>query len=288
MNIGRRIALTTIPVLVCTVLLAGSATVRFGIVTDVHYADRDPAGTRFYRDSCTKLAEFVSAMNREKPDFIVELGDFKDQDPQPDPEQTLLYLTRAESTLAGFRGRRFHVLGNHDQDSLSKSEFLGRIVNSRIKRARSYYSCDVKGTHFICLDANYRSDGTDYHRGNFDWTDAIIPESEMRWLEADLASHRNRAIVLIHQQLDGEGSYYVKNARAVRATLERSGRVLAVFQGHRHEGAYSRINGVHYYTLKGLIEGPGPANNAFALVTVDPQGVIHISGYGTVPSVTYE
>ena len=28
---------------------------RFGIITDSHYADREPAGTRFYRDALPKM-----------------------------------------------------------------------------------------------------------------------------------------------------------------------------------------------------------------------------------------
>jgi predicted phosphodiesterase len=268
-------------------LRSGPAVVRFGIVTDIHYAERDPAGTRFYRESAGKLAEFVSAMNREKPDFIVELGDFKDQDAQPDRTRTLTFTAKVESILAGFRGRRFHVLGNHDMDSLSKSEFLRKAVNSGIRRDRSYYSMDVKGIHFIILDANYRSDGMVYDSGNYDWTDANIPAAELEWLNKDLASGRSPAIVLVHQQLDGEGSYYVKNAPAVRRMIEASGRVLAVFQGHRHEGAYSRAGGIHYYTLKGLIEGSGPENNAYALVTVDPDRTIRITGYRKVVSAVH-
>ena len=54
-------------------------TARFGIVTDCHYAEADAAGTRFYRQSLDKLGECVSLMNAEKVDFLIELGDFKDQ-----------------------------------------------------------------------------------------------------------------------------------------------------------------------------------------------------------------
>jgi predicted phosphodiesterase len=259
-------------------------TVRFGMVTDIHYADRDAAGTRYYREARQKLAEFVSVMNQQKPDFVVEMGDYKDQDAQPDPARTLTYARSMESVLAGFRGRRYHVLGNHDEDSLAKSDFLSQVVNSGINRARSFYSFDAGGIHFIALDANFRSDGKDYEKGNYDWTDANVPAHELAWLQKDLASTKRRTIVLIHQQLDGVGSYYVKNAPAVRKILEESGRVLAVFQGHRHEGAYSLMQGIHYYTLKGLIEGSGPANNAYALVEVDSDSTIHIQGFRTEAS----
>ena len=33
--------------------------VKFGMVTDPHYADREPAGTRFYRESLQKMREIA-------------------------------------------------------------------------------------------------------------------------------------------------------------------------------------------------------------------------------------
>ena len=171
------------------------------------------------------------------------------------------------------------MLGNHDQDSLSKTQFLTNIENTSINPTLSYYSFDSNGAHFVVLDANYKSDGTDYDHGNFDWTDANIPPAELQWLRRDLAASRGAVIVLVHQLLDGTGSHYVKNAAEVRQILEQSGRVLAVFQGHRHEGYYSLIEGIHYYTLKAVVEGPGPENNSYAVVEVRPDMSITVTVY---------
>jgi alkaline phosphatase len=101
----------------------------------------------------------------------------------------------------------------------------------------------------------------------------------MQWLKQDLAATRSPVIALIHQLLDGAGSVYVKNANDVRQVLEQSGKVLAVFQGHHHNGSYSLIEGIHYYTLKALVEGPGPENNSYAIVEVLPDRNITITGY---------
>jgi len=54
----------------------------------------------------------------------------------------------------------------------------------------------------------------------------------------------------------------------VRKVLEDSGKVVAVFQGHHHAGSYNLINGIHYYTLAAMCEGPYPENNAYAIVEV--------------------
>jgi predicted phosphodiesterase len=254
-------------------------TVRFGIVTDCHYADADTVGTRYYRDSLDKLGECVEEMNRQRVDFLTELGDFKDQNTPPIEQKTLLYLRAVESVFHKFNGPTYHVLGNHDADSISKVQFLANIENTGIDPTRTYYSFDYNGVHFVVLDANYKSDGADYDHGNFDWTDANVPPAELQWLRQDLAASHGAVIVLIHQLLDGTGSYYVKNAVEVRQILEQSGRVLAVLQGHFHEGSYSRIEGIHYYTLKALIEGPGPDNNSYAIVEVRPDMNITITGY---------
>jgi len=235
---------------------------------------------RFYRDSLAKMTECVDLMNREKVTFLVQLGDFKDQDAPPEEEKTLSYLRAIDETFSGFDGPRYHVLGNHDMDSISKAHFLENVTNSDIPRDRSYYSFDKNGVHFIVLDANYKSDGTDYDHGNFDWTDANIPAEQVEWLKRDLSLAETPAIVFIHQLLDEDaGPYCVKNAAEVRNVLKSSGRVLAVFQGHHHVGRYGRVDGIHYHTLKAMVEGQGAENNAYAIVTIGPAGHLQITGY---------
>jgi predicted phosphodiesterase len=258
---------------------AGRGTARFGLVTDCHYADADAAGTRFYRESLDKLSECVTLMNAEKVDFLIELGDFKDQDKTPAERKTLSYLEAVEQVFRGFDGPTYHVLGNHDTDSISKRQFLSRVRNTNVGFGRSYYSFDLNGLRFVVLDANYRADGADYDHGNFDWTDANVPSAELAWLRRELAEAPGSVIVFIHQRLDGVGSVYVKNADEIRRVLEASGKVLAVFQGHHHPGGYSYIAGIHYYTLKALIEGTGPENNSYAIAEVDSYGNITVTGY---------
>lgn len=254
-------------------------TARFGIVTDSHYADTDTIGSRYYRQSLDKLTECVELMNTQKVDFLIELGDFKDQDNPPVKQRTITNLQAVEKVFQKFNGPTYHVLGNHDADSISKEQFLTNIENTDIDQSRSYYSFDFNGVHFVILDANYRSDGTDYNHGNFDWTDANIPPTELNWLRQDLAAARGPTIVFTHQLFDGTGSVYINNAGEVRQILEQSGKVSAVFQGHHHSGSYSLIEEIHYYTLKAMVEGAGEENNSYAIVEVLPDKSIIITGY---------
>jgi predicted phosphodiesterase len=252
---------------------------RLGIVTDSHYADADTIGSRYYRHSLDKMNECVELMNEKKVNFLIELGDFKDQNNPGVEQKTLTYLVAIEKVFQNFKGPTYHVLGNHDMDSISKEQFLTNVKNTSIDPSKSYYSFDFNGVHFVVLDANYRADGTDYDHGNFNWTDANIPPAELNWLKQDLTATRGPAIVFIHQLLDGTGPVYVNNAADIRQILEQSGKVTAVFQGHHHEGSYSYIEGIHYYTLKAMVEGPGQENNSYAIVEILPDQTINVTGY---------
>ncbi|MCK4564753.1 MAG: metallophosphoesterase [Verrucomicrobia bacterium] len=260
--------------------MEGKAKLRFGIVTDAHYAVAPSRGTRHYGESMDKMAECVALMNDQKVDFLIELGDFKDEGKPASEESTLEYLKRIEAVFGKFKGPRYHVLGNHDVDSLSKEKFLDHVENTGIANESSYYSFDSKGMHFIVLDADYTSNGTDYDHGNFNWMDTNIPDRELDWLKKDLAATSKPVITFVHQQLNVTDQYHsIKNAEEVRRVLEESGKVLAVFQGHNHAGAYSHIEDIHYYTLKALVEGSGAENNSYAIVEVQDGRDIVVTGY---------
>jgi alkaline phosphatase len=258
-----------------------AAPLRFGVVTDIHYADREPSGTRFYRMGIPKLRACVDLMNSERVDFMIELGDFKDAAPQPSEESTLAFLRDIETVFAGFRGPRYHVLGNHDEDSITKEQFQSAVTNTGIDPARTWYSFDRGGLHFIVLDGNFRKDMAPYSKGNFQWGDTNISPPQIEWLAGDLHGSKGPAIVFVHQRLDeGESEPSIANRVQVRKLLEESGRVGLVLQGHVHRGAYNRTNGIHYCTLPGSIEGGDPGDNTCAIVTADPaRGAIEIAGY---------
>ena len=79
--------------------------VRFGVVTDLHYADLNPvdnsgvlpvAGKVYYRESLTKLKKAVAVMNARTPDFMIELGDLKDN--SGGRTKTLPYLPQEDAS----------------------------------------------------------------------------------------------------------------------------------------------------------------------------------------------
>ena len=252
---------------------------RFGMVTDIHYADVAARGARHYRQSPAKLAECLDLMNQEKVDFLIEMGDFKDQATPPLRDTTLAYLRTIEAQFQGFAGPTYHVLGNHDVDSISKQDFLNQVTNTGIAPDASYYAFDAQGLHCIVLDANFMADGQAYDSGNFNWTETYICPEQVDWLKQELRHTHKRTLVFCHQCLDGDESHHVKNGAAVRQVLEDSKKVLAVFMGHNHAGHYSLINGIHYYTLKAVVEGDQVTDNAYAIVEVRPDDTVVVTGY---------
>ena len=189
---------------------------RVGLITDLHYADKAPAGTRHYRETLAKLEEAAGQFERDEPTFLVELGDLIDAADSVDVEQG--YLTTINREFSAICKDRHYVLGNHCVDMLNKEEFLGGV-----EQEKSYYSFDRGGVHFVVLDSCFRSDGEPYGRKNFQWTDANIPVAELQWLEADLAASDKPVIVFAHQRLDVSDNHGVKNNADVRRVLEASG-----------------------------------------------------------------
>ncbi len=244
---------------------------RFGLVTDMHFADKPPAGTRHYRESLSKLAAAAEYFSEQNIDFLVELGDFIDAADSVEVE--MAYLRTINQQFAKICDERHYVLGNHCVDTLKKQEFLDGVAQQK-----SFYSFDRKGIHFVVLDACFRSDGVPYERKNFEWTDANISDDELEWLADDLKRNEKPTVVFAHQRLDVASQYGVKNNAEVRKILESSGHVLAVFQGHSHKNELNNIAGIHYCTLVAMVEGAGLESNGFSVIEIQPDGTIVVTG----------
>ena len=259
----------------------GASKVRVGLVTDLHHADKPTKGTRHYRDTLTKLAEATKQFTADKPDFVVELGDFIDAADSVETEQS--YLQQVSTVFNSFPGPKHYVLGNHCVDTLTKEEFLGGVG-----KKEAFYSFDTGGLHFVVLDSCFRSDGKPYGRKNSTWTDANIPAHELDWLRSDLKGTDKGVIVFAHQRLDEAGHHAVKNAADVRNALESSGKVLAVFQGHSHKNDHQEIGGIHYATLVAMVEGAGPDSNGYSAMDVLEGGTIRLTGFRKQANYTWK
>ncbi|HBJ83544.1 MAG TPA: alkaline phosphatase [Verrucomicrobiales bacterium] len=245
---------------------------RVGLMTDLHYADKNPTKTRFYREALAKLDEAVEHMNREKPALVIELGDFIDQ--ADSVEREIEWLKTMESHFAKLTMPRHYVLGNHCVGTLTKQEFA-----QHTKAAGGHAAFVQNGVTFLILDSCFREDGTPYERKNFNWQDANLPRSELAWLESELGKAGGPVIVLAHQRLDLDKAHAVKNAAEVRSLLEKSGKVLAVFQGHSHKNDYQQIAGIHYTTLVAMVEGTGMESSGYTMLDVMGDSSLRLKGF---------
>ncbi|MDR3233353.1 MAG: metallophosphoesterase, partial [Planctomycetaceae bacterium] len=247
---------------------------RIGLLTDIHYADKEMKINRYYRESPAKLAVAADEFAKQRLDFVVELGDLIDSVRSVESDQKNLRLIDTE--LRKISDKRHYVLGNHCVETLTKKEFL-----SEIGQEKSYYSFDSNNYHFVVLDACFRQDGVAYGRNNSDWKDTIIPDTEIEWLKADLAATKLPSICFLHQRLDLENKQpcAVKNSDHVRAVLEKSGKIRLVLQGHEHRGDYKEIAEIHYCTISAMIEGSGLKNNSFSLLEITENGNLRLHGF---------
>ncbi|MDB4368690.1 metallophosphoesterase [bacterium] len=279
-HLGRRAflingTLTLTAASLCPRALAGNEfkpKLSIGLITDLHYADKPPTGSRHYRESLAKLDAAAAQFQKDQISVLVELGDLIDAADSVEIEQR--YLKTINQKFSKICPNRHYVLGNHCVDTLKKEEFL-----QGVGQKESYYSFDQRGFHFVVLDACFRSDGVAYERKNFQWTDANIPPAELTWLKEDLKSNEKPVIVFAHQRLDVSNNHGVKNNKEVRSLLESSGNVIAVFQGHSHQNDLKTIGGIHYCTLVAMVEGTGLGNNGFSTLNIDNQGNVQLTGF---------
>ena len=264
---------------------------HFGMVADLHYAERpngiDEPGMRCFDDAPAKLRACIDSMNAHKVDFLIELGDFKDM--MPTQEATLKCLDDIEKAFARFNGPRYHVLGNHETDCITKSEFLAHISNAGQRKPLPYYSFSVGKVTFVVLDANFTSEMADYSPGNFDFRDANVPPAQVKWLEGVLASAPGPVVVFSHELIDPDcpDVFRIGNAPQLREMFEKSGKVKAVFTGHHHVGHSAVHNGVFYYTLRAMAQDAYPENNSYAEVTMYDSGRIVVNGFAKAASFDF-
>jgi 3',5'-cyclic AMP phosphodiesterase CpdA len=255
--------------------------VKFGLVTDIHHG--------YASDAQYRLETFIHEAEKQKPDFIIQCGDFCHPDNDAKP-----FLNIWNS----FKGDKFHVLGNHDMDLGTKE----KIMDFWGLKNR-YYSFDRGDFHFIVLDCNYiLKDGEylEYEKGNyFQYAknrDYVSPE-QIEWLTNDLEATDKQCIIFSHQSI-GEiwGGYCVPNRHDVRKVIDDANnhpyfqKVIACFSGHHHVDDHSIINNVHYFQMNSTSyyyagEGFGSEgaksmykDSLFAFVTIDPSGKIEIKG----------
>lgn len=247
---------------------------KIGFVTDLHFGPQ-----AFHEGKLRKLTHHAAALTRAvvrrmneelRPDLLVNLGDdIEDEDRDAD----LARYAECQGILRGAKAELVNVAGNHDTVHLTRCDLMRAW--RRGADAPLYYSFDRGGFHFVVLHTLERKD-----------VDVRIPQAELAWLRDDLARTASEAVILMHHSASeqdlSDSRWFrglahlalVKERAELRAILEESGKVRAVFNGHVHRNHLDVIRGVPYVTIQSLIENldedaPGRPAAACAVATLD-------------------
>jgi predicted phosphodiesterase len=261
---------------------------KVGIIADVQYADIDNYGTRHYRASVGKLTEAVSKFSETDVDFIVILGDFIDND-----------FTSYKPLIRIIRGINipvYFVLGNHD---FSVREGRKQKVPDLLNLNSRYYSLSRNNWRFIFLDGtdistfSRRKKDPEFNRAQsildslkktgapnaHSWNGGI-GKKQIEWLEQEIDnSHKagQSIIVFCHFPIYPENqSENLWNADEIRNIVESRNGKMVFMNGHTHRSNYCLNNGVHYVSLRGMVEMD---ENSFATAEIYNDS-ISIKGYG--------
>jgi hypothetical protein len=283
--------------LLAVIFLAGGCkkTIKFGVVADIQYHPGKSLGTRYYSASLDKLKEALAQFNREKVQFVFNLGDTIDHHIQT--------FDRLMPLFKVLKAPVYHLIGNHDFDIQEGNE--DRVLPA-LQLKESYYAFAKRNWRFILLNGfelrfpfpadetlkrgsealywRLRIQGKEHAQS---WNGGISLK-QTAWLEHQLEEAekaRKNVLVLCHFPVLPEAAHNLWNDAEVVALLERHRCVKAYFCSHNHAGDYTLLNGIHYLTFQGMVETPD--QNAYAVVTIE-KSAIQIKGFGREPSRTLD
>ncbi len=208
---------------------SGRGTLRLVFFTDVH--------ARIEWDTPLAMARAAAAMNRAKPDLVLAGGDLVTDGFQASSRVAM--APRWDAYMAmhdAIDGEKHAAMGAHDmvaadpEDGSPASADPRAEFRARLGVARTYYSFDALGYHFMILDSIHISGGEYPFHG-------MIRPDEMAWLKEDLGrvASDTPIIAVLHVPLltafyaatDGATSA-VRPNRVVGNNVE----VLEAFSGH--------------------------------------------------------
>jgi manganese-dependent ADP-ribose/CDP-alcohol diphosphatase len=268
----------------------------FGALADVQYSDKPTAGARDYRGSRPRLQSAVDYFNTQSDlDFVISLGDFIDDRWESfDAVVPIWEQLNAPNT--------YHLLGNHDYVDIGEENIP--LVPDRLGMPAPNYTFNVNGSEdnflFVVLDGQefatfttlpgtperafadrLRARASSRGSNGFDWNGGLGP-IQFSWLrnELDIASREGIQVILFcHYPIFPLGSEHNNHSdHELKALVEQYPVVKVWMNGHQHGGDYASDAGVHFYTMKGMVEQQG--SNAYAVCELY-EDRLEINGFGS-------
>ena len=256
---------------------------RIGVIADCQYCSDPGKGKRKYSLSEKKLQECIDHFNTMDLEYVVHLGDFIDRDFESFEVVGPIYRQ--------LKMPHYHVLGNHD---FSVEDSLKAKVPETMGMPSRYYDFALNGWRFIVIDGNDISfhaypEGSVEHRAAEkyyeenklsapDWNGALGGE-QMLWLKQtlDQAEQANEKVILYsHFPIFPENKHNLWNANEVVTLISGYRCVKAYINGHNHVGNYAGFGGVHYLTMKGMVD---TTESAYAVIELTDDH-LKVKGYG--------
>ncbi|NTV68111.1 MAG: metallophosphoesterase [Chlorobaculum sp.] len=231
-------------------------TLRFGIVTDIHYNPESETGNQ----TEAGLERCIEKWTHEGAEFVIQLGDLISRE-GPEAEADLIAV---RDILARFPGKVYHIAGNH----------CLAVPPERYKAIMGldslYYTFATHGIRFIVLDGmdvsaiNKPQTEADRHLLAY-YRDVVkapfycgaIGSQQLEWLvnELDLALKNEEPVIFLShlpllKETTDEKHGLLWNHEEVTAILLRYPNVRTVFSGHYHSAAQAVRGGVHFVVVE--------------------------------------
>jgi predicted phosphodiesterase len=254
-----------------------------GIIADCQFCSDPGEGIRKYALSRNKLSSCVKHFNYSYLSYVIHLGDFIDRDYESFQVVKPIY----DSLIMP----RYHVLGNHD---FSVDEEIKSQIPSLLGIPSRYDYFDLNGWRFIILDGNdlsfhahpegsdkYESSVQYYHDRQITapkWNGAIGKE-QLDWLKKlliEAGQLQLKVMLFCHFPVFPENVHNLWNANEVMSIIHEYPCVKAYINGHNHEGNYGISEGIHYLTLKGMVDTTDTSYAIFHFTG----NQIEVEGYG--------
>jgi 3',5'-cyclic AMP phosphodiesterase CpdA len=266
----------------------------FGVIADVQYCDcdYDYEENKYFRSSLKKLTECVQDFNSKDLAFVIQLGDFIEQDLSSYDDLLPIYQQ--------LKMPKYHVLGNHD---FSVTDEEKKKVLKKLGVKKGYYDVAYLSWRFIVLngtdislyatsrdsDKFKKAEGIfhELKEGGFPGTLAVngaLSEKQITWLKdtLDKASKAGEKVILFcHHPVFPQSYFNLWNNTELINIFESYDCVVAYMNGHNHLGSYEIKNGIHYLTFQGMLLTPN--KNAYSIVEAYKEH-LKVVGYGRVPS----
>ena len=255
----------------------------FGVIADCQYCSDEGKGLRMYSMSDTKLQECVAHLNTMDLAYTIHLGDFIDRDWESFDVVNPIYQQ--------LKMPAYHVLGNHD---FSVVDSLKNQVRDKLGMPADYYDFSIKNWRFVVLNGNdisfhaypEASKQNKFARNYFarrrinspEWNGAIGKEQK-KWLKEVLENatlNGEQVMLFCHFPIYPENVHNLWNAKEIVRIIERYPSVKAYVSGHNHEGNYGYRDGIHYLTLKGMVD---TEQNAYGVIQVYDDS-LKVVGFG--------